>query len=168
MSELNGVLAITQTPENLTAIRRLLDGLHRSISTNDFPLIPTTSPSAGNSRRAPASTQPVTECFNIRPLVDELRMRKGSTTSQAASTQTAVDANPIFNIVPLLTDSIDPASWNDEASDTRDRPGMISEINGILVVTQSPENLQAVRRALEKLHEGLRAKNRRSGPTSGP
>jgi len=162
LREVGGVLVITQTPENHRATRDLLDQLQGAIHRrDDFP--PTVRPRVAKRslKTGPPSTQPSTECFNIRSLVTELQRENGWRRSPDHDHLATTPAEVIEDIIKLLLETIEPNSWRE----TGGTVGKVNEVGGVLAITQTPANLEAVRRALEALH---RAANSPGFPSTRP
>lgn len=164
---IEGVLVITQTPENNKAIHRLLDGLYASLSSKNVSAVAPRAPQSramSSGARGVASTQPATEFFNIRPLVPLLQRDKGWRQTTYNDRGPITPAEVIEGITKLLLESIDPNSWRE----TGGTVGKISEVGGILAITQTPDNLEAARRALEALGREATAPGFPSAPSTLP
>jgi hypothetical protein len=159
--EIGGILVITQTPENLQAIRDLLSRLHQVTQTNAFaggagatPHLPMVFPA--HPAAAPGNSA-LLEYINIRPLLAELQ--KADDAGAAHHGMNAADPQPTAQeladkVAEVIIDSIDPQSWIDQGGDL----GTIHNLGGVLIIVQTPDNLKAIHAMLQTLHEALAQK----------
>jgi hypothetical protein len=102
-----------------------------------------------------------TECFNIRPIINGLRVRYGafqrvpndslSTPSSRAIEEKTSNAEIVESIVKCITDIVSPESWRDAGGTV----GSIREVGGIVVIAETPENLAAVADLLHQIHRSI-------------
>ena len=83
-----------------------------------------------------------TEFFNARPLL--IRLNGAASPSQPAGRDSAELAD---ELISLILQNVDPVNWRANGGIN----GQIREIGGLLVVTQTPENLHSIQRLLNVL-----------------
>ena len=111
-----------------------------------------------------ASRDTITEIFDIRDLVDELvkfyASRAKGTANPPPNSQNGArlsyDVAPTYQecvdmLVKLITDTVAPDSWRDSGGTV----GSIREIGGLLIVTETRWNLNAVNDLLVKVRDAL-------------
>jgi autotransporter-associated beta strand protein len=72
------------------------------------------------------------------------------------------------NFIAQIRNSVDQKSWGDDSTGpTAGTPGFVQILNGALVVTQTPENHQAVAEFIEKLRQAKAQQGRRPAARMG-
>ena len=106
-----------------------------------------------------------TECFNIRALLEELRPgirnfgwepERSISEFKPPKPAAAQDALPtneeiVERILRLITENVAPDSWRDSGGTI----GSDREVAGLLIITQTPENLAAVADLLRQFHQAV-------------
>jgi hypothetical protein len=142
MRQVESVLIVTQTPENLKKVHNVLDSLSRATFADDFPAshaTPATRPVEITPADGPLDqAEPhVTAYLNIRP-VKQLWIahmpRDGETRDP--------------RIVDFITQKVAPDSWVQDDN-------KLFEMGGILVVSQTSKNVQAVQKTIGDLYQSM-------------
>jgi hypothetical protein len=152
ISEISGILIVTQTAENLAAVAQALHQIHESVFTVEFPLFtkalaPTTLP-GGES----ASTERITQYVNLRSLIEKIEKEK-AWPGFSGSARGVLAEDIISQVVRLLTETIDPDSWQDNGG----KIGSIYVFGPIIAITQTPANIRAARLTLDNLFHATSA-----------
>jgi hypothetical protein len=146
VSKLGGMLLVTQTPENLDRVQVVLSRFYQSALSKDF------SPALALPATVPADPdQPTTAYVNIRPLVLALAGIQNAPKPDPHDTWKSLEATPAEQVIAHLTDHVARPTWRS----TGGKFGEMHELSGILVITNTPANIQAVRRELGRLWSAI-------------
>ncbi len=124
---------------------------------------------------AGASAHTVTEYINVHPLLKEIGDSYRALSDHFQNPPADPNAPPgerlgpmhtdaIDSVVKLITDMVAPESWRDSGGTI----GSLREIGGVLVITQTRENLRAIHQLLDRLRRAVQGKDSVALPIMAP
>ncbi len=153
LRQLEWVMIVTHTPENIAKIRDILDCLNRATVANHFP-----SPAASavarepevirNDRLPDQTGEQVTAFINIHSLVKLWTDHLKNDNARGS----------VADLVSAITSSVAPPSWETQGA-------RITQFGDLLVVTNTPKNVAAARKVLEDIYQAM---SRGQFPSTSP
>jgi hypothetical protein len=97
----------------------------------------------------------VTEYLNVRPLAEKLRPKGYVPSVGIEIAQPLTEEETCEEIAQLISKLVAPDSWQDGCGNT----GGFHQIAGIMIVTQTPENMRSIHAVLRRLEAAMDDRN---------